>query len=228
MTTPDRARLRLLARLATEGQYDHWYRLGTALDHLPTHDEAFVCECSPDVALALLDALYLAEGNATRQRERAEQYERDWYDAKSEFGTATATMRGRVREVEAERDTLKARLARAEEALRMIHPALCGLRDRAEEGGDVQTENFFCGFIDAAVRGLGLRQYEANTATLVADLARLRAVEEAARELVRANDESLGAFRPRPDIAWRNLKAALAAVEARSTQARVCSEDSNE
>jgi hypothetical protein len=55
---------------------------------------------------------------------------------------------------------------------------------------------------------LALR-YLARADRAEAEIERLRTIEDAARELVRANDEALGAFRPRPDIAWRNLKAAL-------------------
>ena len=48
-----------------------------------------------------------------------------------------------------------------------------------------------------------------------AEVARLRIIETAARELVRANDAALGAFRPRPDIAWRNLMVALRPTSAK-------------
>jgi hypothetical protein len=41
---------------------------------------------------------------------KAAAYERDWYDAKSEFGTATAKLRERVRVVERERDRAQAQL----------------------------------------------------------------------------------------------------------------------
>lgn len=40
----------------------------------------------------------------------------------------------------------------------------------------------------------------------------LRAVAAAAEQLIRANDAALAEFRPRPDIAWRDLKAAVAAL----------------
>jgi hypothetical protein len=48
---------------------------------------------------------------------KAAAYERDWYDAKSEFGTATAKLRERVRVVERERDEWKARATFAEKEL---------------------------------------------------------------------------------------------------------------
>ena len=48
---------------------------------------------------------------------KAAAYERDWYDAKSEFGTATAKLRERVRVVERERDEARARATFAEKEL---------------------------------------------------------------------------------------------------------------
>jgi hypothetical protein len=45
---------------------------------------------------------------------KAAAYERDWYDAKSEFGTATAKLRERVRVVERERDEARAEVESAQ------------------------------------------------------------------------------------------------------------------
>lgn len=53
--------------------------------------------------------------------------------------------------------------------------------------------------------GLERRAEKAEAAVM-----RLRAIVDLAHELERANDAALGALRPRPDIAWRNLKVALA------------------
>jgi predicted nucleic acid-binding Zn-ribbon protein len=50
-----------------------------------------------------------AADEVERLREKAAAYERDWYDAKSEFGTATAKLRERLRDAERERDELKGR-----------------------------------------------------------------------------------------------------------------------
>lgn len=54
---------------------------------------------------------------------KAEQYERDWYDAKSEFGTAMAKMREQLRTAEADRDVAESRKA----------DAFLRLRERAEK-----------------------------------------------------------------------------------------------
>lgn len=48
---------------------------------------------------------------------KAAAYERDWYDAKSEFGTATAKLRERVRVVERERDEARKEAERTQRLL---------------------------------------------------------------------------------------------------------------
>lgn len=51
-----------------------------------------------------------AEARAAAALSKAEQYERDWYDAKSEFGTAMGKMRDKVREAEARAAELQGRV----------------------------------------------------------------------------------------------------------------------
>lgn len=72
-----------------------------------------------------------AADEVERLREKAAAYERDWYDAKSEFGTATAKIRERLRVVERERDELKTRLDHAEaDAEQAIHNEAFNERQR--------------------------------------------------------------------------------------------------
>ena len=67
-------------------------------------------------------------------RAKADTYERDWYEAKSEFGTATAKLRDQVRELTKGRDELKARLAHAEaDAEQAIHNEAFMERQRVAE-----------------------------------------------------------------------------------------------
>jgi len=54
----------------------------------------------------------MGEGERDAAVAKATTYERDWYDAKSEFGTATAKLRERVRVVERERDEARAQVER--------------------------------------------------------------------------------------------------------------------
>ena len=82
--------------------------------------------------------LEAALAKAIRERDaavaKAAAYERDWYDAKSKFGTATAKLRERVRVVERERDELKTRLAHAEaDAKQAIHNEAFTERQRIAE-----------------------------------------------------------------------------------------------
>lgn len=65
----------------------------------------------PDVEYARLDTMWQ---ELVRERDaavaKATTYERDWYEAKSEFGTASAKLREQVRELTSERDEAKREL----------------------------------------------------------------------------------------------------------------------
>jgi hypothetical protein len=65
--------------------------------------------------------------------------------------------------------------------------------------------------VEMAIMNAGLI---AEKAELLREIVKLLAVAEAARTLCKANDEALGMFRPRPDIAWRDLKKAVEALDA--------------
>ena len=76
-----------------------------------------------DVEYARLDTMWQ---ELVRERDaavaKATAHERDWYEAKSEFGTAAAKLRDQVRELTKGRDELKARLAHAEtDAEQAVH-----------------------------------------------------------------------------------------------------------
>ena len=67
---------------------------GTLIAHAGTHYAT--------IARALIEAL-----------DRADQYQRDWYDSKSEFGDAMAKARATIREVTTDRDAVLADLPHA-------------------------------------------------------------------------------------------------------------------
>ena len=79
-----------------------------------------------------LEALLHERENLIRERDearaKADTYERDWYEAKSEFGTATAKLRERLRAAERERDEWRSRAEFAEMELSEAFglPALIG------------------------------------------------------------------------------------------------------
>lgn len=58
-----------------------------------------------------IEALLHERENLIRERDearaKADTYERDWYEAKSEFGTATAKLRERMRVLKAEVERLR-------------------------------------------------------------------------------------------------------------------------
>lgn len=141
------------------------------------------------------------ETNALIARLRAAEAERDAKARFVEESVAACSEAGKLaRDWEASskayaelKDTWQARAEAAEARVRELEAELHAAKEAQDHvGGRV-----------AAVK---LSRLEAENAAL-------RAVVEAARELERANDAALGWERPRPDIAWRNLKAALAALE---------------
>lgn len=67
------------------------------------------------------EQLEVSRADADTQRVLAQQYERDWYAAKSEFGDAMATARGALLAAEAERDKLHAALAWREKNIASVH-----------------------------------------------------------------------------------------------------------
>lgn len=86
--------------------------------------EAIDLDCSSSVFAAELFASHARTHYATIARaliealDRAEQYQRDWYAAKSDFGDAMAKARGEVRAITADRDALLADLPHVLETCR--------------------------------------------------------------------------------------------------------------
>ena len=79
----------------------------------------------------------MMEAQATRDeaRAKADQYERDWYEAKSEFGSAMAKMREALRAAEKRELEALAELDEAKAAIRLVLEADC-LKLHAFERGD--------------------------------------------------------------------------------------------
>lgn len=79
----------------------------------------------------------MMEAQATRDeaRAKADQYERDWYEAKSEFGSAMAKMREALRAAEKRELEALAELDEAKAAIRLVLEADC-LKSHAFERGD--------------------------------------------------------------------------------------------
>ena len=105
----------LLASVTAENQ-DRARREARSLEDwrdLRAENDRLKASRLPDVEYARLDTMWQ---ELVRERDaavaKATTYERDWYDAKSEFGTATAKLRERVRVVERERDEARAQVER--------------------------------------------------------------------------------------------------------------------
>jgi hypothetical protein len=101
-------------RLRDRASHGHGSRYLSDCDRCNPHRDTPGCpKCDADLPAltAALDRADRAEADLARvekerdkARERAATYERDWYDAKSEFGDAMAKANERVRRVEDERD----------------------------------------------------------------------------------------------------------------------------
>lgn len=76
-------------------------------------DARYIAAASPDVVLALIERV-------ERSERKAETFQRDWYDAKSEFGTAMAKRAEAVRAAERRELAALAELDEARATLRAI------------------------------------------------------------------------------------------------------------
>ena len=77
----------------------------------------------------------IAEEERHKAQEKADQYERDWYEAKSGFGSAMAKMREALRAAEKRELEARAELDEAKDAIRLVLEADC-LKSHAFERGD--------------------------------------------------------------------------------------------
>lgn len=120
------ARLNTLLLSATGENQKRAEREARALEdwrELRAENDRLKASRLPDVEYARLDVMWQ---QMVRERDealaKASIYERDWYEAKGEFGTAAAKLRETVRTLTGERDELKARLDHAEaDAEQAIH-----------------------------------------------------------------------------------------------------------
>ena len=90
---------------------------------------------SAKVEVELLRRLEAITKERDEALEKADQYKRDWYAAKSEFGSAMAKMREAIRAAEKRELEALAELDEAKAAIRLVLEADC-LKSHAFERGD--------------------------------------------------------------------------------------------